>query len=144
MSSRVAEVAWEHGWHPPKSLDSDENFKPEHTLFCRELRFVAIYALFLPKDLQKVRKLRQILICDKIAYVWALHLRLSPNFSAGATRAPVQLLPPCIQLKFKHGNGLSATKCHLVRIKLTRKLLPLLYHRQKSHKSHSQVLQNQN
>ena len=30
----------------PKSLDSDENFKPEHTLFCRELRFVAIYAVF--------------------------------------------------------------------------------------------------
>ena len=28
------------------SLDLDENFKPEHTLFCRELRFVAIYALF--------------------------------------------------------------------------------------------------
>ena len=23
-----------------------KNFKPEHTLFCRELRFVAIYALF--------------------------------------------------------------------------------------------------
>ena len=45
--SRVAEVAREHGWHQPKSLDSDENFKPEHTLFCRELRFVAIYALFL-------------------------------------------------------------------------------------------------
>ena len=43
----MAEVAWEHGWHPPKSLDSDENFKLEHTLFCRELRFVAIYALFL-------------------------------------------------------------------------------------------------
>ena len=43
---RVAEVAREHGWHPPKSLDSDENFKPKHTLFCRELRFVAIYALF--------------------------------------------------------------------------------------------------
>ena len=31
---------------PPKSWDSDENFKPEHTLFCPELRFVAIYALF--------------------------------------------------------------------------------------------------
>ena len=46
MQDRVAEVAREHGWHPPKSLDSDENFKPEHTLFCRELRFVAIYALF--------------------------------------------------------------------------------------------------
>ena len=43
----MAEVAREHGWHPPKSLDSDENFRPEHTLFCRELRFVAIYALFL-------------------------------------------------------------------------------------------------
>ena len=43
---RVAEVAREHGWHPPKSLDSDENFKPDHTLFCRKLRFVAIYALF--------------------------------------------------------------------------------------------------
>ena len=46
-ASRVAEVAQEHGWHPPESLDSGENFKPEHTLFCRELRFVAIYALFL-------------------------------------------------------------------------------------------------
>ena len=43
--SRVAEVTREDGWHPPKSLDSDKNFKPEHTLFCRELRFVAIYAL---------------------------------------------------------------------------------------------------
>ena len=30
---------------PPKSLDSNDNFKPEHTLFCRKLRFVAIYAL---------------------------------------------------------------------------------------------------
>ena len=43
---RVAEVVREHGWHPPKSLDSDENFKPEHTLFSREIRFVAIYAFF--------------------------------------------------------------------------------------------------
>ena len=42
----MAEVAREHRWHPPKSLDSDENFKPEHALFCRKLRFVAIYALF--------------------------------------------------------------------------------------------------
>ena len=31
---------------PAKSLDLDENFKLEQTLFCRELRFVAIYALF--------------------------------------------------------------------------------------------------
>ena len=43
--SRVAEVAREHGWHPSKSLDSDKNFKPEHTLFCRELRFVATHIL---------------------------------------------------------------------------------------------------
>ena len=47
LYARVAEVAREHGWHPPKSLDSDENFKPEHPLLCRKLRFVAIYALFL-------------------------------------------------------------------------------------------------
>ena len=42
---RVAEVAREHGWHPPKSLDSDENFKPRHMIFSRKLKFVAIYAL---------------------------------------------------------------------------------------------------
>ena len=42
----MAEVAQEHGWHLTKSLDPDENFKPEHTLFCGELRFVAIYAIF--------------------------------------------------------------------------------------------------
>ena len=42
----MAEVAREHAWYPPKSLDSDENFKPVPTLFCRKLRFVAIYALF--------------------------------------------------------------------------------------------------
>ena len=35
---RVAEVVRGHGGPPPKSLDSDENFKPKHTLFCRELR----------------------------------------------------------------------------------------------------------
>ena len=42
----MAEVVRGHGEPPPKSLDSDENFKPEHTLFCRELRFVAIDTLF--------------------------------------------------------------------------------------------------
>ena len=46
LGSRVAEVVRGHGGPLPKSLDSDENFKPEHTLFCRKLRFVAIYALF--------------------------------------------------------------------------------------------------
>ena len=34
-----------HGGTPPKSLDSDENFKLEHTLFCHKSRFVAIFAL---------------------------------------------------------------------------------------------------
>ena len=34
------------GGPPPKSLDQDENFKPEHTLFCCKLRFVAIYTRF--------------------------------------------------------------------------------------------------
>ena len=34
--SRLAEVVRGHGGPPPKSLDSDESFKPEHTLFCRE------------------------------------------------------------------------------------------------------------
>ena len=43
---RVAKVVRGHGGPPPKSLDSDENSKPKHTLFYRELRFVAIYALF--------------------------------------------------------------------------------------------------
>ena len=45
-SRRVAEVVRGHGGPPPKSLDSDESFKPEHTLFCPQLRFVAIYTLF--------------------------------------------------------------------------------------------------
>ena len=42
----MSEVVRGHGGPSPKSLDSDENFKPEHMLFCRELGFVAIYALF--------------------------------------------------------------------------------------------------
>ena len=29
LFARVAEVAREHRWHTPKSLDSDKNFKPE-------------------------------------------------------------------------------------------------------------------
>ena len=42
----MAEVARGHRGPKQKSLDSDENFKPEHELFCRKLRFVTIYALF--------------------------------------------------------------------------------------------------
>ena len=43
--TRVAEAARGDGGPPPKNLDSDENFKPKHILFCCKLRFVAIYAL---------------------------------------------------------------------------------------------------
>ena len=46
VSARVAEVARGHGGPLQKSLDSNETFKPYHMLFCRELGFVAIYALF--------------------------------------------------------------------------------------------------
>ena len=46
LHHRVAEVVWGLRGPPPKSLDSDENFKREHMLFGRGLRFVAIYALF--------------------------------------------------------------------------------------------------
>ena len=38
----MAEVVRGHGGPPAKSFDSDENFKLEHMLFCRKLRFVAI------------------------------------------------------------------------------------------------------
>ena len=64
-------------------------------LLAQETLFLTKKALFLPQDLQKVRKSRQILIRDKIAYVGAKNFRQSPNFSAGAPRAPAQLLPPC-------------------------------------------------
>ena len=64
-------------------------------LLAQEALFLPKKALFMPKDLQKkVRKSRQILIRDKIAYVRALNFRPSPNFSAKALRAFVQLLPP--------------------------------------------------
>ena len=36
VTFRVAEVVRRHGGQPPKSLDSDENFKPEYALFCCE------------------------------------------------------------------------------------------------------------
>ena len=40
-------------------------------LLAKETLFLTQKGTFLTKDLQKVRKLRQILIRDKIAYVWA-------------------------------------------------------------------------
>ena len=46
VKNRVAEVVLRHEGPSPKSLDSDENFKPEHTLFCRVFRFVMIYLLY--------------------------------------------------------------------------------------------------
>ena len=80
LISRVAEVAREHGWHPPKSLDSDEKFKPEHTLFCRELRFFAIYALFFG-DLLAYKVtfwVKTVLLGKKCTITWyILHILLS-------------------------------------------------------------------
>ena len=38
LSCRVAEVARRHEGLSPKSFDSDENFKPLNTLFCREIK----------------------------------------------------------------------------------------------------------
>ena len=38
VNVRVAEVVRGHGGPLPKSLDSDKNFKPEHTLFCRNIK----------------------------------------------------------------------------------------------------------
>ena len=64
-------------------------------LLAQETLFLTKKAFFLPKDLQKVRISRQILIRHKIAYVRAKIFCPSPNFSAGATCAPVQLLPTC-------------------------------------------------
>ena len=77
--SRVAEVAQEHGWHPPKSLDSDENFKPEHTLFCCELRFVAIYMLYKASFLNP--NIRYIVAILRFVAIYALYKAsfLNPN-----------------------------------------------------------------
>ena len=63
--------------------------------------FWAKKALFLPKDLQKVRKSQQFLICDKIAYVWAKNFRPSPNFLAGAPRPCPGFHPYNIQKKIQ-------------------------------------------
>ena len=78
--TRVAEVARAHGRHSPKSLDSDENCKPEHTLFCRELRFVAIYALFGDLLAKKSAFLgqKQCFLSKKCPMTWyILHISLS-------------------------------------------------------------------
>ena len=42
----MAEVARGHGGPAPISLDSDENLKPEHKLFCRKLRFTHFLEIF--------------------------------------------------------------------------------------------------
>ena len=41
-----------HGGHPPKSLD--ENLKPEHTLFCREIKICRDVRTFLKSLYKKV------------------------------------------------------------------------------------------
>ena len=67
----MAEVARGHGGPQPKSFGLDENFKPEHTLFCRELRFVAIYALFL-EILKKV----EVIFSAVGFFLWILDINL--------------------------------------------------------------------
>ena len=50
--TRVAEVVRGHGGPPSKGLELDENFKPEHMLFCRELdlsRFTHFLEIFRQK-----------------------------------------------------------------------------------------------
>ena len=77
----MAEVAREHGWHPPKSLDSDENFKPEHTLFllrikiCRDLRF--FFLRYLGKKSAFLGQ-KQCFLGKKCTIKWCiLHISLS-------------------------------------------------------------------
>ena len=78
-TTRVAEVVRGNGGPPPKSLDSDENFKPEHTLFCRELRFVAIYAHFGDFGQKSViLGQKQLFLHKKCTITWyILHILLS-------------------------------------------------------------------
>ena len=75
----MAEVARGHRGPQPKSLDSNENFKIELTLFCRELRFFAIYALFLEIVGQKSAFLghKQCFLGEKCTIIWGiLHILL--------------------------------------------------------------------
>ena len=68
------------GGPPQKSLDSDKKSKTEHTLFCRELRFVAIYALFGDLWAKKVPFLgqKQCFLGKKCTITWyILHISLS-------------------------------------------------------------------
>ena len=64
-------------------------------LLAQEVLFLPKKALFMPKDLQKkVRKLRQILIRDKIASCSDLKLLSESKLFGRGPRAPAQLLPP--------------------------------------------------
>ena len=77
-------------------------------LLAQEALFLPKKALFMPKDLKKkVRKSRQILIRNKIAYVRAKNFRPSPNFSAGAALATsaTQHYPDDFATKEKPGHA---------------------------------------
>ena len=79
VATRVAEVVRGHGGPSPKSLDSDENLKPEHTFFCRKSRFVVIYALFGDLWAKKVPfGQKQCFLGKKCTITWyILHILLS-------------------------------------------------------------------
>ena len=58
----------EHGGPPPKSLDSDENFEPELTLFCREIKICSDLRTFW-KSLDKNLKPEHTVFCRKLICV---------------------------------------------------------------------------
>ena len=78
VSHRVAEVAREHGWHPPKSLDLDENFKAEHTLFCKICRDLRTFWRSLGKTSAFLMGQKQCFLGKKCTITWyILHISLS-------------------------------------------------------------------
>ena len=92
-ANRMAEVAREHGWHPPKSLDSDKNLSPNIRYFVANYWFVAIYALF--GDLWAKKCLfgqKQGFLGKKCTITWyILHIILSKIGKFAITRKTTRL-----------------------------------------------------
>ena len=77
-----------HGGPPPKCLDSDNNFKPKHTLL-----FVAIYALYNASFLNP--NIRYFVAILRFVAIFALFGRLGAKsvfFVCGGTRLPKNAL----------------------------------------------------
>ena len=69
-------------------------------------------ALFLPKDLQKVRKSRRILICGKIAYVWLKIFVRVQTFRRGPPVHPHNFYHPACVASLGHQDEMSQFNCH--------------------------------